>query len=191
MVMSLAATAAYNRNDFAQAVKYWEQLLRILPPESEDSKWLTEAIAKTREQMTGQPQAAAAKATPAASKPAPAPQAAGGTAVTGRVTLAPTLAAKAQPGDTVFVFARNPQGPRMPLAVQRTQVSGLPFSFKLDDSMAMSPEAKISSASQVVIEARVSRSGNATPQSGDLIGTSAPVKPGADKVEILIDQVRP
>jgi cytochrome c-type biogenesis protein CcmH len=194
MVMSLAATAAYNRNDFAQAVKYWEQLLRILPPESEDSKWLAEAIAKTREQMTGQagqPQTAAAKAATAASKPALAPQAATSTGVTGRVTLASALATKVQPGDTVFIFARNPQGPRMPLAVQRTQVSGLPFSFKLDDSMAMSPEAKISSASQVVIEARVSRSGNATPQSGDLIGMSAPVKPGADKVEVVIDQVRP
>lgn len=195
MVISLAATAAYNRNDFAQAVKYWEQLLRILPPESEDSKWLTEAIAKTREQMAGQasqPQATAAKATTASTNPAaPTPQAAAGAGVTGRVTLAPALAAKVQPGDTVFIFARNPQGPRMPLAVQRTQVSGLPFSFKLDDSMAMSPEAKISSASQVVIEARVSRSGNATPQSGDLLGASAPVKPGTDKVEVVIDQVRP
>lgn len=200
MAMSLAATAAYNRNDFAQAVKYWEQLLRILPAESEDSKWLVEAIAKTREHMAGAGGAAVkpTAATPSAATPSAASPAskqntttATGTSVSGRVSLAPALAGKVQPGDTVFIFARNPQGSRMPLAIQRTQVSALPFSFKLDDSMAMSPEAKISGASEVRIEARVSRSGNATPQSGDLTGASAAVKPGTDKVEVVIDQVRP
>lgn len=192
MALSLAATAAYNRNDFAQAIARWEQLLRILPPDTDDSRWLTDAIAKTREQMAG---AGGAKpATPAATTTPPKPSTAAtaaGTSVTGRVSLSPTLAAKAQPGDTVFIFARNPQGSRLPLAVQRTQVSALPFSFKLDDSMAMSPEAKLSGANEVRIEARVSRSGNATPQAGDLIGASATVKPGAAGVEVLIDQVRP
>ncbi|MBL0730983.1 c-type cytochrome biogenesis protein CcmI [Piscinibacter sp. HJYY11] len=194
MAMSLAATAAYNRNDLATALKYWEQLLRIIPPDSDDARWLTEAIAKTREQMAGvggskAPAAATAAATAATNKPPLA--AVAGAGVSGRVSLAPALASKVQPGDTVFIFARNPQGPRMPLAVQRTQVSALPFSFKLDDSLAMSPEAKISGASEVRIEARVSRSGNATPQSGDLIGASATVKPGASGVEVVIDQVRP
>lgn len=194
MALSLAATAAYNRNDYAQALARWEQLLRVVPPDSEDARWLTEAIAKTREYMAGTGGAKAgpaAAATPAAPSPKPAPGAANGSSVSGRVTLAPALAGKVQPGDTVFIFARNPQGSRLPLAVQRTQVSALPFSFKLDDSMAMSPEATISGASEVRIEARVSRSGNATPQAGDLIGASATVKPGADKVEVLIDQVRP
>ncbi len=191
MALSLAATAAYNRDDFAMAVKYWEQLLRVVPPDTEDAQWLTEAIAKTREQMAGAGGAkppAATPATPAATTPQAA---AGGTSVSGRVSLAPALAGKVQPGDTVFIFARNPQGSRMPLAVQRTVVSALPFSFKLDDSMAMSPEAKISSAAEVRIEARVSRSGSATPQAGDLIGASATLKPGTDKVEVVIDQVRP
>lgn len=193
MAMSLAATAAYNRNDLATALKYWEQLLRIIPPDSDDARWLTEAIAKTREQMAGtggaKPPAATTTTAAAASKPATA--AAAGASVSGRVSLAPALAGKVQPGDTVFIVARNPQGPRLPLAVQRIQVSALPFSFKLDDSLAMSPDAKISGASEVRIEARVSRSGNATPQSGDLTGASASVKPGASQVEVVIDQVRP
>lgn len=185
MALSLAATAAYNRNDHAQAIARWEQLLRIVPADSDDAKWLTEAVAKTREQM-------GAKAPPvaAAAKKPEAPPSAGG-AVTGRVTLAPGLAAKAQPGDTVFIFARNPQGSRMPLAVQRTRVADLPFSFKLDDSMAMSPEAKLSGAAEVRIEARISRDGSATPQAGDLFGASAVVKPGATAVEVVVDQVRP
>lgn len=194
MALSLAATAAYNRGDYAQAIARWQQIQRVVPPDSEDARWLTDAIAKTREHLAGVGGAGAK--TPAApsatTPPAPSPTtAAVGASVSGRVSLAPALAAKVQPGDTVFIFARNPQGSRLPLAVQRIQVSALPFSFKLDDSMAMSPEAKISGASEVRIEARVSRSGNATPQSGDLTGASATVKPGADKVEVVIDQVRP
>lgn len=194
MALSLAATAAYNRGDYAQAIARWQQIQRVVPPDSEDARWLTDAIAKTREHLAGVGGAGAK--TPAApsatTPPAPSPtSAAAGASVSGRVSLAPALAAKVQPGDTVFIFARNPQGSRLPLAVQRIQVSALPFSFKLDDSMAMSPEAKISGASEVRIEARVSRSGNATPQSGDLTGASATVKPGADKVEVVIDQVRP
>ena len=196
MALSLAATAAYNRSDYAQAIARWEQILRVVQPDSEDARWLTDAIAKTREQLAGVggakvPAAPPTTTTTTAAAPSPKAATAAGASVSGRVSLAPALASKVQPGDTVFVFARNPQGSRLPLAVQRTQVSALPFSFKLDDSMAMSPEAKISGASEVRIEARVSRSGNATPQSGDLIGASATIKPGTDKVEVVIDQVRP
>lgn len=188
MALSLAATAAYNRNDFAKAVAYWEQLLKIVPPDSEDANWLTQAIAKTREQMAGP---AVSPPVAAAPKPQTPAAAATGTAVTGRVSLAPALAAKVQPGDTVFIFARNPQGSRMPLAVQRAKVSELPLDFKLDDSMAMSPEFKLSSATEVRIEARISKSGSATPGPGDLIGVGPVVKPGASKVAVQIDQVRP
>ncbi|MET0336032.1 MAG: c-type cytochrome biogenesis protein CcmI [Rhizobacter sp.] len=192
MALSLAATAAYNRNDFALAVKHWEHLQKVVPADTEDAKWLSEAIAKTREQLAasgGKAPTAAAAAQPAASTPAPA--AATSVAVTGVVSLAPALAAQVQPGDTVFIFARNPQGSRMPLAVQRARVADLPVQFKLDDSMAMSPEAKLSSAAEVRIEARISRSGSATPQSGDLIGSSAVLKPGASGVQVVIDQARP
>jgi cytochrome c-type biogenesis protein CcmH len=189
MALSLAATAAYNRNDFPQAVAYWEQLLKIVPPESEDAQWLTQALDKTRAQMAeaGASQAVAA----VADKKAPAAAVAAGKAVTGRVSLAPALAAKVQPTDTVFVFARNPQGSRMPLAVQRARVSDLPLDFKLDDSMAMSPESKLSGAAEVRIEARISKSGSATPGPGDLIGVGPVIKPGASQVAVQIDQVRP
>jgi cytochrome c-type biogenesis protein CcmH len=187
MAISLAATAAYNRNDFAGAVAYWEHLIRLVPPESDDAKWLNEAIAKTRAQMGG-PVAAAQTA---ANDKKPAPARATSTASTASLTLSPELAAKVQPSDTVFVFARNPQGSRVPLAVQRAKVADLPLSFKLDDSMAMSPEFKLSSASEVRIEARVSRSGSATPSPGDLIGVGPVVKPGANQVAVQIDQVRP
>lgn len=189
MALSLAATAAYNRNDLAGAVAQWERLLTIVPPDSDDAKWLNEAVTKTRAQM-GAPATTAQAASGSADKKTSA-AAATGPAISGRVSLAPALAGKVQPTDTVFVFARSPQGPRMPLAVQRVRVSDLPFDFKLDDSMAMSPEFKISSVAEVRIEARISKNGSATPGPGDLIGTGPVVKPGASKVEVVIDQVRP
>ena len=187
MALSLAATAAYNRSDFAQAVVHWEHLLRIVPAESDDAKWLSEAVAKTRAQM-GSPAASQAVAAAADKKTANA--SVGGMSISGRVSLAPALASKVAPTDTVFIFARSPQGPRMPLAVQRGHVADLPFDFKLNDSMAMSPEFKISGAAEVRIEARISKNGSATPGPGDLIGVGPVVKPGTSKVALQIDQVR-
>ena len=94
------------------------------------------------------------------------------------VSLSPELAGKAAPNDVVFVFARAANGPRMPLAVVRKQVKDLPATIVLDDSSAMSPEMKLSSVPEVIVVARVSKSGEATPQPGDLEGMSAPVKTG-------------
>ncbi|MDE2354000.1 MAG: c-type cytochrome biogenesis protein CcmI, partial [Betaproteobacteria bacterium] len=110
---------------------------------------------------------------------------------TGRVSIDPALKGKASPNDTVFIFARAVDGPRMPLAIVRTTVSQLPLDFALTDDMAMSPQFNLSSASLVRVEVRVSKSGSATPASGDLIGASLPVKPGAHDLQITISQVQP
>lgn len=112
-----------------------------------------------------------------------------GASVSGSVALAAALADKAQPEDTVFVFARAVDGPRIPLAALRRQVKDLPFDFRLDESMAMSPEATLSSTTRVVITARVSRSGDAIAAAGDLSGVSAPVDVGSSGVKIDIDSV--
>jgi len=173
----LAGTAAFNRGDYPVAGRYWERLLKLLPPDSEDAKTITAAIAETREKGGGQP----------AKDKAAVP----GKAVSGRVSLAPALADKIQPGDTLFIFARAVGGSRMPLAVLRAHAGDLPLTFTLDDSLAITPQLKLSGASQVKIEARISKSGNATPQKGDLIGESAVVKPGAKRVNIVIGRVAP
>ena len=124
--------------------------------------------------------------------PAPAAVAASAaTAVTGRVELDPKIAANVAPDDTVFVLARAVDGPRMPLAVQRFRAAELPRAFRLDDSMSMAPGMKLSATPKVVVEARVSKSGNAITQPGDVRGASAPVTPGATDVRIVIGDVVP
>ena len=109
--------------------------------------------------------------------------------VGGRVTISPQLLAKASPEDAVFVFARSTDGSRMPLAAMRRQVKDLPFDFRLDDSMAMAPEATLSTASTVVVTARVSRSGDATPSAGDLFGSSVPVAVGSSGLALEINEI--
>ena len=140
--------------------------------------------------------AASAAAVQALAGAKPAPKAAKAPAstaakVTGRVSLAQGLAARAAPTDAVFIFARAAGGPPMPLAVLRKQVRDLPLEFTLDDSMAMAPNVKLSDFSEVVVGARVSRSGVATPQTGDLQGLSKPVKVGATGIAVVIDTALP
>ncbi len=95
------------------------------------------------------------------------------------------------PDDTVFVFARPADGSRMPLALLRVKVRDLPLAFTLDDSTAMLPNRKLSDHAEVIVGARVSKSGNATPQSGDLEATLSPVKLGASGVKLVIDRRLP
>ena len=129
-------------------------------------------------------------AEPAAS-PKPAGQIAQSLAISGTVTMAPNLVGKGSATDTLFVFAREMNGPPMPVAIVRATKKDLPFAFRLDDSTSMMPSRKLSDVGMVVIVARISKSGQAMPQSGDLEGTSQPVKPGAGGVTIVIDHERP
>ena len=167
----LAGTAAFNRNDYSGAIRHWERILDALPGESEMAQRVQASIAEAR--------ALGAGPKPILGK--------GPGRVRGIVKIAPQLAAKVGPGDTVFIFARPEQGPRMPLAILRKHGRDLPAEFTLDDSMAMSPASKLSGHQRVVIGARVSKSANATPQPGDLQGLSAPVKVGAEGVSVTID----
>ena len=199
MALALSATAAFNRKDIGSAVMQWERLLKQLPPESDDAKWVQNQLAEIRTAGANST-AARADATQVIAPPAAvgtpvvaatAAAATGDTSIRGQVSLAPALVAQALPTDTVFIFARAVQGPRMPLAVQRGKVSDLPLGFKLDDSLAVSPDFKISGFTEVRIEARISRSGSATPSPGDLIGVGPVVKPGARDLKVMIDQTRP
>ena len=187
--LALAATASMELGRNGESISYWERLAAALPPGSDDEKEVQEVLGELRRKTGGAPSLAAAPKAAAPAKAAAAPAA--GKSVSGVVTVAPEVASRIQAGDTLFVFARAEGGPRAPLAVLRGSAKELPLRFALDDSMAMSPQWSLSGASDVRIEARVSKSGNAMPQPGDVIGSSSVVKPGARDVRIVLDKVLP
>jgi cytochrome c-type biogenesis protein CcmH len=120
-----------------------------------------------------------------------APAAATGAEISGEVVLSATVKGKVSPDDTVFIFAKAAQGPKMPLAILRKQVKDLPLTFSLNDAMAMSPQMKLSSFPEVLVSARVSKGGQAMAQPGDWQGQSVPVKLGAKGVRVEISELVP
>jgi cytochrome c-type biogenesis protein CcmH len=194
MALWLAGTAALNAKDYDRTLALWERLSKLLQPGSEDARMLQGAIDKVRVVAAKGPGAgadtlSAANATPAAKAATGSAAANAAGSVSGTVELAPALKAQAAPGDTVMVIARVP-GTRMPVAVLRVRASDLPLKFTLDDSLSMSPQARISAATEVDVEARISKSGMAQPEPGDLISGVQTVKVGARNVALRVAQVR-
>ncbi len=184
--LSLAGTVAFNRNDFKGAAEMWERAVKVSDPADEFTQQLQGAANAARERA-GLPAAAGAPAAPAATAAAkPATAANAQAAVSGRVTLAAAVQGQVSPDDTVFIFARAPGGSRMPLALLRKQVRDLPMDFRLDDSLSMSPAALLSATPQVVVGARISKSGSAVPGPGDLqvLSDSVPLGTQGLKLEI-------
>jgi cytochrome c-type biogenesis protein CcmH len=178
--LALAGTVAFDRGDYATAAKQWQKIADALPPGSEFHQQVVANIDEAR-RRGGLPVAATSSTTSSTSSSTSS----GHEALTGTVTIAPSLAAQAAPNDTVFVYAHAESG-RMPLAVLRATVKDLPITFKLDDSMAMTPTMKLSDMKQVIVAARVSKSGNAITQPGDLLGESRPIAPGTTGLSIEI-----
>jgi cytochrome c-type biogenesis protein CcmH len=180
--LALAGSAAFERRDYPAAAAYWERILKVVPEDSQFTQSVRASIAEARQlaKQAGAP-APVARAPAAPEKAPPAAN-----AVSGVVQLAPALAARVAPDDTLFVFARAVEGPRMPLAVVRATAKDLSFKFTLDDRNAMAAGMKLSSHKQVIVGARISKAGTATPQSGDLEGVSQPVEIGASNVTVLV-----
>lgn len=192
--LALAGSAEFDRKNYRGAIDYWQRVLKVLPADSPFAQAVNGSIEEARA-LSGQPPQAKAAAKPApqaAAKPpaqAAAKAPAGASSVSGTVSLDPAVAAQAAPGDTVFILARPASGARMPLAVARITVAQLPYRFTLDDSMAMAAGATISSQSQVVVVARVSKAGSPAPQKGDIEGMSAAVAPGTAGLNVILQRV--
>ncbi|HMS85126.1 MAG TPA: c-type cytochrome biogenesis protein CcmI [Nitrospira sp.] len=193
--LMLSGTIAYNRKDFARAAKEWEDAHAYLPPDDQESSdQLKASIAEAKRRMGGGPSMNMMVANPPmeAAKPTkPAAQSGQSRAITGKVVLGPNLASKASLPDTLFVFAKDVAGPPMPVSIVRASRKDLPFTFRLDDSTSPMPSRKLSDIDTVVIVARLSKSGKAMPESGDLEGMSQPIKPGAENITVVIDRERP
>jgi cytochrome c-type biogenesis protein CcmH len=179
MAMWLSGTADLEAKNYKGALRTWERLAALLPPGSDDARMLQGAIDDVR-----------AKAGLPAKAPAVALGAAAGGNISGTVELDPSLKGKAAPDDTVMVIARLP-GSRMPLAAVRLRAAELPVKFTLDDSLSMNPQSPISAAAEVEVEARISKTGLAKAEPGDLISAVQTVKVGARGVALRVAKVRP
>jgi cytochrome c-type biogenesis protein CcmH len=172
-VLTLSGSAAFERKDYRIAIAYWETVIKQPGVSGELAQALQKGIDESKSRLTGKP---------------PIAGAAGKERVSGEVSLDASLQGRTQPEDTVFIFARAAEGPRMPLAIVKVKVADLPYKFSFDDSSAMMPEMKLSRFAEVVIGARVSKSGGAAPSPGDLEGASGKIKPGRTGVRVTIDR---
>ena len=172
----LAGKEAFERHRYAEATGFWERALKVAPDP---------ALRRPVETSIAEARAFAAPGAPAAAASAPLPF------VAGRVTVAPALQAKVGPDDTVFVFARPASGSRMPVALLRKQGRDLPLDFALDDTLAMTREARLSQNAEVLLGVRVSRRGDAIPAPGDLEGELGPVKLGSTGLKLELVRERP
>lgn len=178
----LAGSAAFDRHDDVKAVQYWDRAAGMGPADEQLVQMARDgaAAARRRSKLQAPPPTRATR-----------PVAAAASAVSGTVRLSPTLKALASPEDLVYIFARPADGAHRPLAVVRKRVKDLPAPFTLDDSSSMSPAARLSGAQRVVVGARISRSGQAMPQRGDLQGSSPPVSVGTTGLVVDISTLVP
>lgn len=183
--LAFAGLAAFQRDDRAVALQYWERLKTLLPPGSEDNKRIDELIARAGGNVVAAGQGSAQ--TPSTQLTAVAP--AGAVAIHGTVALNSALASQVAAADTLFIYARAPEGPPMPLAAVRAQATGWPVSFTLDDSSAMVAERALSKFPHVNLIARISRTGSPAAQPGDIEGSIDNVALGSKNVRIVLDRV--
>ena len=187
--LELAGIHAYQLEDFPLASNFFKRLLKLLPPGSPHAADIQAALqeAERLAQPGSSGPGSAASSPPAADQAAPM---APGASIKGRVEIAPALKSRLADTDVLFLFARAGQG-GPPVAAMRATAGQLPLAFELNDSMAMNPGNTLAQHKQVVLVARVSKSGNPMAQPGDLEGTVPNVAVGAAGVKIVIDQVRP
>ncbi|ALG67655.1 c-type cytochrome biogenesis protein CcmI [Beggiatoa leptomitoformis] len=181
----LAGLAAAQAGDYPTAITHWEHLLAQFKPEdAEDRQAIEGHIAQARELMQTAQTGNTTKTTEAS--PATVVQ------LPITVTLDERLKNQLPANATLFIYARPAQGAKMPLAIVRKQASELPVNVVLDDNASVMPTMKLSGAKEVIVFARVSVSGNAMPQMGDLLGESTTISlPHTEQIQITIDQVVP
>lgn len=199
----MRGSASFEAGKYGPAIVDWEKLLAALPPESDDARTIQGNLAEAHRRAGSEPRPALGNAAPAtpSSTQTPTPTAATSTAATptaatpgagrieGRVELAPELAKQVVAGDVLMVIARPADGNRLPAAVLRVPAAGFPARFTLDDSQAMTEDRKLSGFLDVLVEARVSRKGQAKAEPGDLMGEGVPIRVGTRDAVIRIDRV--
>jgi cytochrome c-type biogenesis protein CcmH len=177
--LALAGSIDYVHKNYAGALKYWRHMMTLVQPESDLAQAVGPGIERAQAALSGtSPKAASAKQT--------APAAGSKALLTGKVDIDPALRKQVADTDTVFIFVRAAQGPRMPLVALRKQVRDLPVTFSFDDAASLSPDRKLSSEANVVVGARISKTGDAMPQPSDIQVLSTTVTPNAKDVKLRL-----
>jgi cytochrome c-type biogenesis protein CcmH len=190
----LRASLAHEQHQEADALKWWQKLRAALPSDSPDAKIVDANMAEAASLAGVAPSAASGtQATAMNTSPmgvsATATTSGAGVELSGTVSLDTRFASRVQPDATLFVYAKAVDSPGPPLAVWRTTAGKWPVSFRLDDSMAMIPSRRLSQFDKVVVEARISRTGQAMPSTGDLYVTSPVIHPsGGQKLALVINR---
>jgi cytochrome c-type biogenesis protein CcmH len=172
MALWLSGTASYAAGNFKAAVQTWEKLAQQLPPGTEDARSIEASITDARAKGGLSSKASANTK-----------------GISGKIAIAADMKSKVKSSDIVMIIARKP-GERMPVAVLKTSVSEFPMSFSLTDALAMNPSSPLSQLTEASIEVRISKTGMAKPEAGDLISAPQTVKVGANNIRLVIDQVR-
>jgi cytochrome c-type biogenesis protein CcmH len=173
-----------DQGDYKGALKTWQSLAAILPPDSSDARIIAQNMGEARQKLGG----SAAGDLTTLLRNSPVTPASIGT-LRGEIDLDRRWQAKVPAGSVLFIFAKEAGAAGPPLAVLRTTTGTWPLSFQLDDSNAMMPTRTLSAAKRVIVEARISRSGNAIAQAGDLHAVSAVIDPQrAGKLRLVINE---
>jgi len=172
LALWLSGTVSYAAGNYKAAVQTWEKLAQQLPPGTEDARSIESSIADAR--AKGGLSSKASVNTKG---------------ISGKIEIAADIKSKVRSGDIVMVIARKP-GERMPVAVLKVPVSEFPMSFSLTDALAMNPSSPLSQLAEAAIEVRISKTGMAKPEAGDLISAPQTVKVGSNNIRLVIDQVR-
>lgn len=178
--LALSGSAAFARGDFARAEKQWQAVLPLVPGDSEFARSTQAGIAEAQ----------ARQSVPAAVRGAAQAGHTVSARVSGTIRLAPGSAAP-PPGQTLFVYARAANGSAMPLAAIKRPAGAFPLQFELDDSNALAAGTHLADAGQLIVGARISASGSATPQAGDLEGQAGPVAAVSSGLVIELAARRP
>ena len=174
MALWLSGTASYSAGNYKAAVQTWEKVLQQLPPNTDEARAIQGSIAEARSKggLTTM-----------------APVAATGKEISGQIELSAELKLKVKPGDIVMVIARKP-GERMPVAILKVPAKDFPMSFALNDALAMNPSTPLSQLSEASVEVRISKTGMAKPEAGDLISSVQLIKVGSKNIRLVVNQVR-
>lgn len=198
--LGLIGAGLYRTGKATEGLRYLRQLLAQLPQDSDQSRQIAAVIQRIEAEALGQasPGTAGGRPAPGGGTLAPAAEGPGATGtsapaapIRGRITVASNLSEHIPRDATIFIIARSTDGQRMPIAVSRQPFQRAPFEFEIGDEQSMTAQRKLSQLPEVVLEARLSGSGQAARQPGDLFGVSRPIPPGAAAVEIIIDQIAP